>query len=1008
MSKKSLPDWQNMKCIHRGRLNSHSYMIPFQDLKTALTNERTGSDYFKLLSGQWKFNYSEMEALTPDGFENPNFNVNDWDDITVPGCWQFFGYDIKNYVNVSFPIPVDPPFVPYENPTGCYRTDFTIPDNWDGRDVKIVFDGVCSSFHIWLNGNFIGYSQGSHIPSEFDLTPFLNKGKNTLAVKVYKWSYSTYMECQDMWRFSGIFRDVYLIAQDKSRIADVFINTDFDSQYNNGILTADVKIDNPLKEQKLIFTLFDKNENVIFTKAEDVTETVSISCEVATPLKWTAETPNLYTLGVELSDGNIIEASCFNVGFRKIEVKNTMLLINGCQVKLKGVNRHDDNPDKGFAVSVDDMIKDILLMKQHNINTVRTSHYPNDPRFYDLCDYYGLYVIDEADLETHGFDNIGNVSYISQNPEWEELYVDRAERMIKRDKNHPSIIMWSLGNEAGFGVNHEAMSKYIKSYDKSRLVHYEPALESDCVDLYSRMYDPIDKVEEWGKKTDFDRPYFLCEYAHAMGNSPGGLQEYQDLFYKYDRCIGGCIWEWADHGVREKTADGEEYFSYGGDYGDWPHDNCFCIDGLCNPDRIPHPGLINFKKVIEPVLVYAKDIENGKIELVNKYDFLNISIFDCCWSLLQDGEVIQSGILEGVDVAPHEKKCYAIPFDKSLLKSTCEYFVNINFTLKEDTLFAKKGHLLAFSQLALPYLKNKNTQNKCTDKITVDESKLNITIKGNDFTAVFSKIKGTVEQLISGGKSIIKEGPKLNVWWAPIDNDYGWGEGEGMKRYTAKFDRLKHYVSDVKITDKTDNYIKITVTATLAAATIFPGFRIVYEYTIYGDGEIVIKTDVTPGKMGIEWGLPSLAKVGLQMLLEKGMGTMRWYGRGPHESYADRIESALVGVYEGSVDEQFENHVRPQENGNKTDTRWISLTDENGRGLYACGEELLNVSARHYTDENLTKATHTYELEHIEETVLNLDHLVSGTGTGSCGPDTLDKYRIKPEKVSFTVSLRVI
>ena len=1004
----NLPDWQNMNVIHRGREASHCTLMPYLDEKSALSGQRGKSPFFKLLSGEWKFNYVTAEAYSPKGFEQPDYDVSKWDNITVPSCWQFFGYGIKNYLNTKYPFPVDPPFVPYENPTGSYRTEFVLPENWDSKKINIVFDGVCNSFHLWVNGIDVGYSQGSHLPSEFDITKHLKKGKNTLAVKVYQWSYSSYLEAQDMWRFNGIFRDVYLLAREEVCLKDVHINTTFDGEYKNAVLDVSALITNPQSDYSISISLLNKKGECVYNEEKAVSHEVKFSKEIQNPLKWSAEEPNLYSLIIGLKKGDIIEVTKINIGFKQVEIKNSMMLINGKQVKLKGVNRHDTHPDLGYAVSLDAMIKDITLMKQHNVNTVRTSHYPNDPRWLDLCDTYGLYVVDETDIETHGFSDVGNFSKISDDKAWEALYVDRAERMVERDKNHPSIIMWSLGNESGSGCNHEAMVRWIKGKDATRPIHYEGANEAEYVDVFSRMYADVNFCKEVGERENDPRPFFQCEYSHAMGNGPGSLQDYQDLYYKYDRLIGGCIWEWADHGMREVDENGVKYFKYGGDYGDWPNDGCFCIDGLCTPDRVPHTGLINFKKVIEPVHVHDVDCANGVLKLTNKYDMVNIAdVLDGYWSIYKDGEIIESGTLENIDLAPHQSKEVTIPFSKDLKFVGAEYFINLSFRLKEDTVWAKSGHEVAYSQIQIPCKAIKEVVAINTmESLNAVETEHKIIVDGSEFQAVFCKVAGTIEKLSFKGLEIINQGPKLNVWWAPIDNDWTFGNGFEKKWRDAGLDHLKHYVKKVELIENNEKVAKIEVTSTLATPFMLPAFTIKYLYTVYGNGDITINTDVTTGNYKYENELPNLPKIGLQLLLNKGFDNMEWFGRGPHENYSDKNESALVGIYSGSVDEQFENYVRPQENGNKTDVRWLAMTNLRGSGILVSGMELINVSARHYTDENLTKATHTNELQRIDEIVLNIDHKVSGVGSGSCGPKTLDKYLVNPENTSFTVRLR--
>lgn len=1008
MNNPILPDWQNKNVIHKKRLRPHCTFVPYGSSDAAQAAVRGESDLILSLDGQWKFFYSETPGLAPEGFELPEYDVAGWDEITVPGCWQFFGYGIKNYIPRDYPFPVDPPFVPQENPTGCYRTEFSLPCGWSGKRVSIVFDGVCSSFHLYINGVFAGFSQGSHLPAEFDITALLRPGLNTLAVRVYQWSYSTYLESQDMWRFNGIFRGVRLVARGEAMIRDIFVKTAFiNEDYNDARLNIDVELDGALTGCFVEASLTDESDRELMCTVVAAEPDVKISKIINSPLKWSAEEPNLYKLLLTLRSREVVfEAINLNVGFRQVEIKDAMLLVNGKQVKLKGVNRHDTHPDLGYAVSYDAMVKDIILMKRHNINTVRTSHYPNDPRWLELCDRYGLYVIDETDLETHGFKTTGDIAEISNDPSWEELYLERAERMVERDKNHPSIIIWSLGNESGSGCNHRAMARWIKGRDATRPILYEGALEDDYVDINTRMYSSVDICRKVGMRSDDPRPFFLCEYAHAMGNGPGSLADYQDLFYKYDRLIGGCVWEWADHGMRSIDGQGREYFKYGGDFGDWPNGGFFCIDGLCTTDREPHTGLINFKKVIEPVQAEDVDVAVGKVRLINRLDITDLSHLQGYWTVYRDGAVWDGGMFELPFIAPHGKKIVSLVYERPVIDGY-EYILDLSFRLKRDTLWAKSGYELAHTQLPFPVKKQKRTipLSKMEPVAAIDAGG-KITVKGNGFSVRFCKTGGTLESLCFRGSEMIYRGPKLNVWWAPTDNDWSRGCGVEMIWRKAGLDHLRHYVKRVELTEATEYFAKIMVEARLATPGLYPAFDVLYVYTVYGSGDITIAAEVKPGKITLQEGLPELPKIGLQMMLMPGYEYIDWYGRGPHESYSDRKESAFVGIYGGSVDEQFENYVHPQENGNKTDVRWVSLTNQRGMGLIADGTQLINVSVRHYTDDNLTQARHTNELERIDEIVLNLDHLVSGVGSGSCGPQTLEKYRVKPEQTAFSIRLR--
>ncbi len=602
---RAMHDWENPHLLQREREPARATCVPFADAETALTGERGASSCFKLLDGNWRFHYATSPTGVPRGFEQESYAVEGWDMLPVPSNWQMHGYGKPNYTNVAYPYPVDPPRVPQENPVGCYRRDFTIPAAWHDGQVFLVFEGVDSAFYVWVNGWQVGYSQGAHLPSEFNITPYVRPGENTLAVQVLQWSDGSYLEDQDMWRMSGIFRDVYLVSTPNLHLRDVRIRTALDAQYVDATLQVSMTVKNYAKGAaagcSIQASLLDSADHTLLSRDISVGAIeaegelcVDFAAPVSAPRLWNAETPHLYTLLLSLAtpDGCVREVQRWPVGFRQVEMKKQRVLINGVPITIKGVNRHDTHPDLGHTVPLETMLRDIALMKQHNINAVRTSHYPNDPRWLDLCDEYGLYVIDEADLETHGMIEL---SRLSSDPAWEAAYLDRAERLVERDKNHPSVIMWSLGNESGYGQNHVKMAEWIHAADPTRLVHYEGAtgwanpaqlIPNGCVDVVSVMYPTVETLIAEGERTDDPRPYFMCEYAHAMGNGPGNLKEYWEAIYRYDRLLGGCIWEWVDHGIRRQAADGEEWFAYGGDFDDQPNDGNFCIDGLNFPD--PH------------------------------------------------------------------------------------------------------------------------------------------------------------------------------------------------------------------------------------------------------------------------------------------------------------------------------------------------------------------------------------------------------------------------------------
>ncbi|HHW00170.1 MAG TPA: DUF4981 domain-containing protein [Clostridiaceae bacterium] len=985
-------------------------LIPYNDARSAMAGERGMSPYFLLLNGRYKFKYLEHPAYIPHGFYCEDYDDNSWDSIPVPSNWQLHGYDKLNYTNIEYPYPLDPPFVPDENPTGLYRHWFEIPDAWDGRRVLISFGGVNSSFTVWINGQRIGYGQCSHMPFEFEITGFVKPGSNLLAVRVNKWCATSYLEDQDFWRLSGIFREVYIYSVPFIHISDVFVKTKFDDDFNNALYSFQCTVRNYSSDIpgtcSVMVRLMDEKLNTVFEK--DVgsmaelqpgqIETLYFEEKVFSPKKWTAETPYLYKTLIELRDGNgeILEVQSLNTGFREISIKEGQFLVNGVPIKFKGVNRHDMNCYSGHAVSRDSMLKDILLMKRNNINAVRTSHYPNDPYWLDLCDKYGLYVIDEADIETHGFGYEDPEYDLSDREEWRETFVDRARRMVERDKNHPSIVMWSLGNESRYGKNHRAMAEWIKKRDDTRPIHFERTTE-DIVDVVSVMYPEVSAIIEEGEKKDDPRPFFMCEYAHSMGNGPGNLKEYWDAIYRYPRLIGGCVWEWADHSVLMKDGSGREWFPYGGDFNDYPNSGNFCIDGLNYPDRRPHTGLLELKKVLEPVRVEEIDLLRGKIKVINLYDFISIEHLEGSWEIMADSEIVCQGVLPLLDIGPKSEKEFELGYSlPEYVDEGVEYFLNIQFRLSRTLPWADKGHLVAVSQFKLPIQQKAGETIKTGSmpKVRLEENKHSAIIKGNNFEITFDKVRGMITHYKYNGAELISKGLVENFWRAPTDNDIC---GLAQKWIKEGFDRTVRRISGMEIKRVEEQAVKIVVKTVIAAHNAKPVFDVETLYTVYGTGDVAVKAAFMPRRE-----LPPLPRLGFRMHMPPGYDYVDWYGRGPHESYEDKKESALVGVYGGTVDEQFEPYIFPQENGNKSDVRWASITDVNGLGLVFVGMPLINFSAHHYTAEELTRAKHLHELNRIEETVINIDYKQGGLGSASCGPDVLEEYRLKAEETVFS------
>lgn len=1021
----SLTDLENLNVLHRNRVASRSYYFPFTSEKEALSYDRDLSEQCQLLNGVWKFTYSENPYEAPVIDEKSHLSVADWEEIMVPHHWQLQGYDYPHYTNVNYPFPVDPPHVPTENPTGSYHRTFHIPENWQGNDVFLRFEGVDNSFHLWVNNQEVGYSEGSRLPSEFNITKYLQEGGNTLDVRVYKWSVSSYIEDQDMWWMSGIFRDVYLLARPSVHIRDTFIRTYLDDAYEDSELNIEVDIAKNAAHSKqtamLKYRLLDANYQEITSgqKADlelSTEETkVLLTTEIKNPRKWSAEDPYLYHLLITLTDeqGEVIEVIPQKVGFRSIEIKDGLALVNGVPIKFKGVNRHDNHPDLGRAVRREHMEKDIILMKQSNVNAVRSAHYPNDSQFYDLCDEYGLYVIDEADLETHGFEVTGNIHELSDNPAWEAAYVDRMERMVERSKNHPSILMWSLGNESGYGCNHDAMYKWSHERDHTRLVHYEgecrviPYSEDDSTDepvasdIFSSMYTPIDRLIKLGKRTDYRKPHIICEYGHAMGNGPGSFKEYWETFYQYDRLQGGFVWEWADHGLRTYTDDGEEYFAYGGDFGDEPNDYNFVIDGLVMPDRTPSPGYFEHKKVIEPIKVDAVDVKQGEVDIVNRYDFMTLEHIQAGWSLEVEGEVVQNGTLSVADIEPRKSKRVKVPFEMpSFSTSDADYVLNITFTLGMDTKWAQAGHEIAWAQFVLPQSAEQiaiDSRQENIEQVSAKTTNNHLVISGVNFDVSFSTITGQIESWHHDGMSLLTTGPKLQFWRAMTNNDH---RSEHMwKKYGVHW--LQQRTNDVTWdVDSTQTKATVTVSQRIAPPILAWGLNVVLVYTIKGNGEITIDVSGDP-----EGDVPrTLPRIGLEMTIPTEMNQVKWYGRGPGEAYADTKEAARLGVYSKTVKNLMTNYIYPQENGNRIDVKWATFQNQSGMGYQVKGDEF-NFSAHKYSIDDLDKAQHIHELHERDEIYVHLDYHQHGIGSASCGPDVLPAYELLTESFQFKIDL---
>lgn len=1025
-----IPDWENPKAVERNREPAHVTLVPYPDEQTALSGERDKSPWFLSLNGDWKFRLAPNPDLVPKDFHKVDYDLTEWDTVPVPRNWQMLGYDRPIYTNVVYPFPADPPRVPHDNnPTGLYRRSFMVPEAWKDRQVFLVFEGVDSAFYVWVNGKMVGYSEDSRLPAEFNITPHLQLGENTLAVQVYRWSDGSYLEDQDMWRLSGIHRDVYLFSTPEVHVRDFFVRTNLDSKYVNADLKVTTVIRSysadDLENHSVEVCLFDAGGAPVFDRApthsferirakDEIT--VEFEQKVSNPRKWSAEHPYLYTLLIALRNdkGEITEVENSKVGFRTVEIKEGKILINGVPVLFRGVNRHEHDDVRGKAVTAESMVTDIKLMKQFNFNAVRTAHYPNDPLWYDLCDKYGIYVIDEANIESHGLawgafmERVRKKAFHrdpANDPDWLAAFMERCVRMVERDKNHPSVIIWSLGNESGYGPNHDAVAGWIHGYEPTRPVHYEGTIHvtgkvSPVVDIISIMYPSLDRLIQLAEDPNENRPIIMCEYAHSMGNSTGNLEEYWETVYKYERLRGGFIWDWVDQGILRKTEDGEEWWAYGGDFGDVPNDRNFCINGLVWPNRKPHPAMWECKKIHQPVKAEAVDPKTGKVRITNRYDFSDLGGLDTFWELSVDGETVKLGQLPKLRTPAGESEVVTVPFTKPRLEPAAECWLILRSRLSDDTPWAEKGHEVGWSQFKMPFDAPASPTLKTEDmpSLKLKETGKEVMVTGASFSLVFDKEKAQIVSLDHEGSVLVKGGPTFNVWRAPTDNDV---PRMAPKWRSFGLDRIEHNVQSVEVKQVSQQIVQIKVASTARAPDVTEGFNYRVSYKICGSGDIMIDMDVVPSEK-----LPPLPRIGLQFSIPGDYNTFTWYGRGPHENYWDRKEGAPVGLYSGTVDEQYVPYIKPQENGNKTDVRWMSLTNENGIGLLAVGMPLFEVSAHHFTTEDLAKAKHTFELKRREDITLNLDFRQCGLGGGSCGPDTLPKYLINPEPVHFSLRLR--
>lgn len=1013
-------DWHNPEVFDINKIEPHATMMPFASIEVALENKHEQSPFYRSLNGTWKFNWVKNPAKRPKDFYKTEFDVSNWDDIPVPSNWELEDYGIPIYVNQPYSFHAhsrpNPPEIPHDyNPVGSYRRQFTIPENWSAREVFIHFGAIKSAMYVWINGEKVGYTQGSKTPAEWNITEYLKPGKNILAVEIYRWSDGSYLECQDFWRISGIQRDVYLYSTPKIRIKDFFIRSTLDKEYQDGIFDLEVDLYNHQESEQqdisIAVQLYD-NDKIIFEQALNVNinkeEKVEFNKEIKNPNKWSAENPYLYPVVLILKKGNkIIETVGGKTGFRTAEVKNGQFLVNGKPVLIKGVNRHEHDPVTGHVISKESMLKDIKLMKKYNINTVRTAHYPDDPYWYELCDKYGLYVIDEANIESHGM-GYGKES-LAKDPQWKAAHLDRNIRMVERDKNHPSIVTWSMGNEAGNGVNFKAIYKWIHKRDGTRPVQYERAGFEENTDIYVPMYASVDYIKNYGQEKK-DRPLILCEYAHAMGNACGSLSDYWDAIRNSDQLQGGCIWDWVDQGLLKYDSSGEKYYAYGGDFGPEgvPSDGNFCINGLVRPDRMVTPKLKEAKHVYQSIWVEKVDgFRNKQIKIKNEYAFTNLKNYNIKWEILEDGNVIQKGKLNPVDIPPLEAKIVDLPVKDWNPKPGREYFLNVSFYTANQEPLIGKGHEVAFNQVKISPLdkmikKSADTGSRIpfikNNKVQISTN--SISVSGNKFIISFNKENGTLNRLDYFGNNVLANstkftGPVLTSFRAPVDNDRHRNKWYRMGLDSLATKVIKHEIDQLKsgltrIYFKIEHYGKGELRFTRET-----------DYYVYHDGNILVGNQVVPAE-----GLPVLPRLGFTLPIAGEYDQLNWYGRGAHENYPDRKSSAPVGKYKGSVKEQYVPYVRPQANGNKEDIRWVALLNNEDNGLVAVPENKMSFTALHYTEQQLDKADHLNELEPNKDIFLSLDYKQLGLGNASCGPGVRPEYLFKPHVVNFAYSIR--
>jgi beta-galactosidase len=1019
------PEVENEQVLGINKEPYHATLMPYKDRREALVANRRASTWARSLNGQWKFHWVRRPEERPVDFYKPDYDVSSWKEIPVPSNMEVQGYGTPIYTNFTYPFKKDWPRVTSEppreytaylerDPVGSYRREFDVPAAWSGRRIFLTFDGVDSAFFVWVNGKKVGYSVNSRNPAEFDLTSYVVPGqKNLLAVEVYRYSAGSYMEDQDMWRLSGIFRNVTLWSAPQVHIRDFTLNADLDSSYRDGVLKVFAKIRNyssvAQPARRLQVELVSREQVTNITQAfADVPplspgeeREVSVSLDVKDPAKWTAETPNLYAVVLSLvSGGKPTEVLSARAGFRKIEIKDAVFMINGVPVKLKGADRHENWPDTGHYVSEDRMIRDLELLKQVNANHVRTSHYTDDPRWYELADEYGLYIVAEANVECHGY-----MSVLDREPRYEKSIVDRNVANVENLKNHPSVVIWSLGNECGGGSSFRTALQAVRAIDPTRPTHYEPFGGGPDLptDIESHMYTSPQELQSAGEDPSRTKPFYLCEYAHAMNNSMGSVGDYNDLFDKYPKLMGGAIWEWEDQGLWNNRDPKHQFMAYGGDFGDFPNDKYFIHKGVVFSDRTLKPHYPELKRAYQWISFTPVDLGQGRIAIRNRYAFTNLNKFTPHWTLSEDGVVIREGTLPPVNLEPGASTELTLPAKVISPKPGREYFVQLSFELAKPEIWAKAGYVVATQQFELPTSSGVGRAlARPNGSLKLNEDHSSITVQGNRFSVTFSKAQGTISQITRDDSRILLEGegPKLYLWRAPHRNDDVWAS-KAWDKYGIN--SLQTTVEEIKATQLSDSSVLVE-TKLLEQGHQGWSATFTTAYTISSDGSIAVKNKFIPTGDRVP-----LARIGVRVMLNKSYDRFTYLGRGPMANYSDRDRGSDVGLYASSIQEQLTPYPKPMETGNHEDTRWAALGGENLPTLMAVSDgSLLQVSALPFSDEQLDAPAHSIDLPERTATVFTLDTRTLGVGSNSCGPKPLEQYMVWSEPTEFSYVLRVL